>query len=66
MQKPKMIPISQKSAKQVIRLLGKWEETACVGCIGTFHDTACPAREMWELRHYLTQRINNPKRHWDY
>lgn len=62
MQKPKMISIQLKSAKQMERLLDKYEEMTCVGCLGVFHEENCPAREATQLRNYLTQRINNPSR----
>ena len=62
MSKTKMIQIQVRTAEPLARILGKYEEEQCIGCDGTFHQNSCPAREAWELRHYLTQRINNPTR----
>ena len=63
MNKPKMLPIQHKVAKQLVRVLDKFQEQSCIGCTGTFHTEDCPAREASQLRNYLTQRINNPERH---
>jgi hypothetical protein len=62
MTKPKMLPIQHKIAKQLVRILDKFEEQSCIGCSRTFHAEDCPAREAYQLRNYLTQRINNPTR----
>jgi hypothetical protein len=62
MTKPKMLPIQRNIAKQIVRILDKFEEQSCIGCEGAFHAGDCPAREAYQLRNYLTQRINNPER----
>ena len=62
MKKPKMVSINLPAAKQLARLLDRLEETACKGCPDGGHETDCPAKEAWQLRNYLTQRINNPTR----
>jgi heterodisulfide reductase subunit B len=62
MTKPKMISIQRKVAKQLVRILDKLEEQSCIGCPGTFHTGDCPALEAYQLRKYLTQRVNNPQR----
>lgn len=62
MNKPKMIPIQLSTAKQLVRVLGKWEKASCIGCPSGSHTDNCPAREAYQLRNYLTQRINNPNR----
>jgi len=58
-----MIPIDRDVAKKLARLLGKLEELTCTGCEGTWHEQSCPAREAFQSRNYLTQRLNNPQRH---
>jgi hypothetical protein len=58
-----MLPIQQKVAKQLVRILDRLEEQSCIGCSGTYHAGDCPALEAYQLRNYLTQRINNPERH---
>lgn len=63
MTKPKMLPIQHKVAKQLVRVLDKFQAQSCIGCTGAFHEEDCPAREAYQLRNYLTQRINNPERH---
>ncbi len=62
MTKPKMLPIQRKVAKQLVCILDKFEEQSCIGCLGAFHLEECPAIEAYQLRNYLTQRINNPNR----
>ncbi len=66
MTKLKMLPIQHKVAKQLVRILGKFEEQSCIGCSGAFHVGECPAAEAYQLRNYLTQRINNPNRHFTF
>jgi hypothetical protein len=63
MTKPKMVPIQHKVAKELVRILDKFQEQSCIGCSGAFHTEDCPAREAYQLRNYLTQHINNPDRH---
>jgi hypothetical protein len=63
MTKPKMLPIQNNVAKRIVRILDKFEEQSCIGCSGTFHKGDCPSLEAYQLRNYLTQRINNPERH---
>jgi len=63
MKKPKMISINMDAAKQLARLLDRLEEGTCTGCPRGVHETTCPAAEAFQLRNYLTQRINNPGRH---
>ena len=62
MSKPKLIEINLVAAKKLVRILKRNEESNCVGCEGEFHLANCPAKEMFQLRNYLTQRINNPNR----
>jgi hypothetical protein len=62
MSKPKLIQINLNAAKDLARLLGKFEEQTCRGCQGGLHEDSCPAREAFQLRNYLTQRINNPNK----
>jgi hypothetical protein len=60
----KMIQINIRAAKDLVRMLDRAEENMCLGCAGEEHDDACPARELLQLRNYLTQRINNPNRNY--
>ena len=62
MSKVKLIKINLRVAKEITRLLGKYEKQFCLGCSGEYHDENCPAREAFQLHNYLTQRINNPNR----
>ena len=62
MSKPKLIEINLGAAKHLVRILKRNEELNCVGCEGELHQADCPAKEMFQLRNYLTQRINNPNR----
>ena len=63
MSKPKMISINLTVARKLARLLDRLEESSCIGCAGGFHEAACPASQAFQLRNYLTRRINNPGRH---
>jgi hypothetical protein len=62
MRKPKMISIQLSSARKLARLLDRLQEATCKGCTGGSHETDCPAAEAFQMRNYLTQRINNPNR----
>ena len=62
MSKPKLIEINLGAAKELVRILKRNETSNCVGCDGELHQADCPAKEMFQLRNYLTQRINNPNR----
>lgn len=62
MTKPKMLFIQEKVAKNLVRILDKFEKHSCMGCLESFHAEDCPALETYQLRNYLTQRINNPGR----
>lgn len=62
MRKPKMLSIQLSAAKEMARLLDRLEEATCKGCLGGVHEGDCPAREAFQMRNYLTQRINNPTR----
>lgn len=64
MKQLKPIPINLRAAKKLARLLVRLEETTCIGCPGRMHRSDCPAAVAFQLRNYLTQRINNPNRHW--
>jgi hypothetical protein len=48
MTKPKMLPIQHKVAKQLVRILDKFEEQSCIGCSGDFHVEECPAIEAYQ------------------
>jgi len=64
MSKPKLIQINVKVAKQLVRVLERSEVSLCIGCPGAFHEEACPAKEIWQLHNYLTQRVNNPNKNY--
>jgi hypothetical protein len=64
MSNPKIIQINMSVAKNLVRMLDRAEENMCVGCTEGEHEEACPAREMLQLKNYLTQRINNPNRNY--
>lgn len=63
MKKPKLIEINLGTAKELVRMLDKMQEVGCIGCVGSDHEGNCPAKGTVQLRNYLTQRINNPDRH---
>ena len=60
MGKVKIIKINVNAAKDIVRLLDRLEKLACADCSGQFHEPSCPAKDAFQLRNYLTQRINNP------
>lgn len=60
MAKVKSISISIAQAKEIVRLLAKYEETRCAGCAGFLHDTGCPALRAYEIQDDLRRSINNP------
>jgi hypothetical protein len=62
MSKPKLIEINLRSAKDLVRILKRNEDLNCTGCEADLHQADCPAKEMFQLRNYLTQRVNNPNR----
>jgi len=62
MSKPKLIEINLRTAKELVRILKRNEDSNCTGCEGELHEADCPAKEMFQLRNYLTQRVNNPNR----
>lgn len=62
MSQPKLIEINLAAAKELVRILKRNEELNCNGCEGDLHLADCPAKEMFQLKNYLTQRINNPNR----
>ena len=64
MAKAKLIQINLQAAKDIIRLLEKYEKEVCIDCAGEHHDDSCPAKEAYQLRNYLTQRINNPNKNY--
>jgi hypothetical protein len=64
MSKPKLIQINLQAAKEIVRVLDRAEEKLCVGCPGDSHESSCPAREVFQLRNYLTQRVNNPNKNY--
>lgn len=60
--KPKLIEINLNAAKEIQRILEKYEVASCA-CDGeTQHRDSCPAKEANQLSNYLTQRINNPNK----
>ena len=64
MSKPKLIQINLNAAKEIVRLLERAEGKLCVGCVGETHEDSCPAKEAFQLRNYLTQRVNNPNKNY--
>ena len=62
MSKTKLIEINLQAGKELVRILKRNEASNCTGCEGDLHQEDCPAKEMFQLRNYLTQRINNPNR----
>lgn len=64
MSKVKLIQINLRAAKEIAQLLGKDEKQVCIGCSSTYHEENCPAKEAFQLHNYLTQRINNPNKHY--
>jgi hypothetical protein len=62
MNKPKLIEINPRTAKELVQMLDKMQEVACIGCTDSDHEGNCPAKGTVQLRNYLTQRINNPNR----
>ena len=65
MSKTKLIEINLNAAKDLVRMLKRNEDLNCLGCEGDFHQNDCPAKEMYQLRNYLTQRVNNPNKKYD-
>ena len=64
MAKEKLIQINVRTAREIARVLDRSEELLCNGCAGELHDESCPARQAYQLRNYLTQRINNPNKNY--
>ena len=64
MSKPKLIQINLRAAKEIVRVLGRSEVKLCIGCDGESHENSCPAKEVLQLRNYLTQRVNNPNKNY--
>ena len=62
MSKAKLIEINLNAAKNLVRILKRNELSNCIGCSGDAHQDDCPAKEMYQLRNYLTQRVNNPNK----
>lgn len=62
MSKTKLIEINLNAAKNLVRVLKRNEDSNCLGCEGDSHQDDCPAKEMYQLRNYLTQRVNNPNK----
>jgi hypothetical protein len=62
MSKPKLIQINLQAAKEIVRVLDRSEVKLCIGCLGGAHEESCPAKEVLQLRNYLTQRVNNPNK----
>lgn len=60
--KPKLIEINVNAARDIERILEKCEVHFCC-CEGSSqHDDSCPSKEAFQLKNYLTQRINNPNK----
>jgi hypothetical protein len=60
--KPKLIEVNLNAAKEIERILEKYEVAFC-NCVGeNQHLDSCPSQEANQLRNYLTQRINNPNK----
>jgi hypothetical protein len=60
--KLKLIEINLNVAKDISRILEKYEVASCQ-CDGeSQHTDSCPSQESNQIRNYLTQRINNPKK----
>lgn len=64
MSNTKLIKINLQAAKEIVRLFDKTENALCKGCAGNFHDGDCTAKDVSQLRNYLTQRINNPDKNY--
>ena len=64
MSKPKLIQINLQAAKEIVRVLERSEIKLCIGCPGESHEESCPAKEVLQLRNYLTQRVNNPNKNY--
>lgn len=64
MAKVKLIQINLTAAKEIVRILGRAEVKLCIGCSGESHEESCPAKEAFQLRNYLTQRVNNPNKNY--
>jgi len=60
MPNPKLIQINIAAAKDIARLLGRSEAELCTCSQQDLHKPGCPGHKAWQLRNYLTQRINNP------
>lgn len=61
MAKIKSVSLGIPQAKEIVRILAKYEETRCHGCADEhFHDTACPARRASEIQTFLRNATNNP------
>lgn len=60
--KPKLIEINVNTARDIERILEKYEVHFCC-CEGSSqHDDSCSSKEAFQLRNYLTQRIYNPNK----
>lgn len=61
--KVKLIEINLSAARDIARLLEKYEVGSCIGCAeGSQHQSSCPSQQANQLRNYLIQRINNPNK----
>lgn len=60
MSKPKMVKINLEVTKKLVRMLDRFQEVMCKGCLGEDHDEDCPAKGSVQLRNYLTLRVNHP------
>ncbi len=55
-----MVKINLAVTKELVRMLDKFQEKICIGCISDDHENNCPASGSVQLRNYLTLRINHP------
>lgn len=58
----KQIQVDLAVAKDIIRVLEKFEVEICFDCPGQYHEDDCPAKKAYQLRNYLLRKVNNPNR----
>ena len=62
MKKEKQISLPIRIAKEIIRILDKFQVKVCNCNQDKYHSDDCPAREASQLRNVMSQRVNNPEK----
>lgn len=55
-----MVAINLDVTKELVRLIDRFQEAVCEGCMGEDHENTCPATGSVQSRNYLTLRVNHP------